>query len=155
MNAKQDLERQLMMAARDNGISSVLFRNAVGRKLGLSVTDSECLSFLTIKGGTATPTELGRYTGLTSGSTTAMLDRLEKAQLITRQPNPNDRRGSIIEISERYKAMAMPLVMGVQKANAKLFASYSQQELQTIVDFLNRFTQNTNDAAQAIEKTEK
>ena len=75
---RQDLERQVMMAARDQGVSSVLFRNAIGRKLGLSVTDNECLSYLAIK-GEATPSELARYTGLTTGSATAMLDRLEKA----------------------------------------------------------------------------
>ena len=83
MISKKDLEKQVFMAAREQGISSVLFRNAIGRKLGLNITDSECLSFLTIK-GISTPTQLARYTGLTTGSVTAMLDRLEKASPIDR-----------------------------------------------------------------------
>src|SRR5581483_10759074 len=69
MIAKKDLQKQVFMAARDQGISSVLFRNAIGRRLGLSITDWECLSFLTIK-GVSTPTELAHYTGLTTGSAT-------------------------------------------------------------------------------------
>ena len=77
MNFKRDLEKQVFAAARDNGISSVLFRNVIARKLGLNITDGECLSLLSIK-GVSTPTELARYTGLTTGSTTAMLDRLEQ-----------------------------------------------------------------------------
>jgi DNA-binding MarR family transcriptional regulator len=96
---KKDLEKQVILGAREYGISSVLFRNAIGSKLGVNVTDMECLGLLFFK-GIATPTELSRYTGLTSGSTTAMLDRLGKAGLIERKPNPNDRRGTLIVIRQ-------------------------------------------------------
>jgi DNA-binding MarR family transcriptional regulator len=101
MDDRKDPQKLVMLAARDNGISTVLFRNAIGRRLHLNVADSECLSFLTIR-GVATPTELARYTGLTTGSTTAMLDRLEKVNFILRKPNPNDRRGILIEVSKYY-----------------------------------------------------
>ena len=147
MNAKKDLERKVFMAARDQGISSVLFRNALGRKLGLSVTDSECLSLLSIK-GVSTPTELARFTGLTTGSTTAMLDRLERAKFIKRVPNPKDRRGVLIEINHQYREIVGPMVAGVQKAHQKLLASYSVKELEVIIDFLTHFTKNVKDHTQ-------
>jgi DNA-binding MarR family transcriptional regulator len=150
-DSKLDLENQVLMAARENGISSVLFRNAMGRKLGLNVTDSECLSLLTIK-GISTPTELARFTGLTSGSTTAMLDRLEKARFIKRKPNPHDRRGVLIEINEQWGQTAGPLVAGAQKAHQELIAGYSAKELAIISDFLTRFTQNVKDQTEKIEK---
>lgn len=151
MNFKRDVEEQVFAAARDNGISSVLFRNAIARKLGLNITDSECLSLLSIK-GVSTPTELARYTGLTTGSTTAMLDRLEKAQLIKRKPNPKDRRGVLIEISKKWTETAGPLVAGLQLAHAELIASYSDEELETIADFLRRFTYNVTQHTKMIEK---
>jgi DNA-binding MarR family transcriptional regulator len=151
MNAKNDLEKQVFLAARDQGISSVLFRNALGRKLGLSVTDLECLSLLSIK-GTSNPTELARYTGLTTGSTTAMLDRLEKAKFIRRKSNPKDRRGVLIEINEQWGETAGPLVAGVQKAHKKLIAGYSDKELEAIVDFLVGFTKNVKEHTEKIEK---
>lgn len=154
MKSKQELEQQVFMAARDQGISSVLFRNAIARRLGLNATDSECLSFLGIK-GTSSPTELARYTGLTSGSTTAMLDRLEKAGYIRRIPNPNDRRGSLIELDPRYGEVAMPLVAGVQKAHKELLASYTPQELAVIADFLTRFTRNVTDQTETINERTK
>lgn len=140
-----------MAAARDNGVSSVLFRNAIGRKLGLSVTDAECLSFLAIK-GVSTPTELARYTGLTTGSTTALLDRLEKVGFISRTPNPNDRRGVVVKINTLYTEAATPLVMGVQKAHHKLLESYSDKELLIIIDFLTRFTNNVKESTDTINK---
>ena len=145
MGSKKDLEKLVFIATRDNGINSVLFRNATARKLGLNVTDSECLSLLSIK-GVSTPTELARYTGLTTGSTTTMLDRLEKAKFIRRKPNPKDRRGVLIEINQQYRKTVGPFIAGLQKAQSELIASYSDNELETIADFLTRFTDNVKKA---------
>lgn len=154
MNPRNELEKQVFMAARDQGISSVLFRNATGRKLGLNITDWECLSLLTIK-GTSTPTELARFTGLTTGSTTAMLDRLERANLITRKPNVNDRRGVLIEINQNSKIskQSKKLVGPIQKSHQELIARYSDEELRTIADFLAGFTQNVVEHTRIIEKS--
>jgi DNA-binding MarR family transcriptional regulator len=151
MDKERDLEEQVMIAAQEQGISSVLFRNAIGRKLGLNITESECLSLLSIK-GISTPTELSRYTGLTSGSTTAMLDRLEKAEYIRRKPNPKDRRGVLIEINKKWAETAGPLVAGVQKAHKELIASYTDKDLETIADFLTCFTENVKEQIEMIEK---
>jgi len=140
-DSRTTLEEQVMHAARENGVSSVLFRNAMRRKLGLNITDSECLSFITIH-GVAKPTDVARYTGLTTGSTTAMLNRLEKADYIRRKPNPEDRRGVLLEINDTWTKTAGPMVAGLQRAHRELIASYSEAELETIVDFLTRFTDN-------------
>lgn len=144
------LEQQVMMAARDQGVGSVLFRNAIGRKLGLSVTDNECLSFLAIN-GVATPSELARYTGLTTGSTTAMLDRLEKAGYVNRKPNPDDRRGVLVVPTQKWMEAAGPLVIDVQKMHKTLINSYTDKELAIIVDFLQRFTANVQESTKRIQ----
>lgn len=153
MASRDDLEKQVFLAARDQGISSVLFRNAIGRTLGLSITDWECLSLLTIK-GISTPKELAHYTGLTTGSTTAMLDRLERAELIRRMSNPKDRRGVLIEINQlsATNQKAKEVVGPIQKAHHELIASYSDKELATIVDFLSRFTNNVQEHTNILEK---
>ena len=150
MSESKDLQRQVLAAARDNGMSSVLFRHAIGRQLGLNVTDAECLSLLSMT-GTSTPTELARYTGLTSGAATTMLDRLERAGFITRRPNPSDRRGVLVDITSKWGETAGPLVAGVQQAHADLIARYSDTELETIADFLTRFTDNVKAATAVIE----
>ena len=151
MKLMRDLEKQVFAAARDNGISSVLFRNAIARKLGLNIADYECLSLISIR-GISTPTELAHYTGLTSGSMTAMLDRLESAQYIQRKANPDDRRGVLIEITQKWTETAEPLVRSVQQAHAELIASYTDSQLETIADFLRRFTNNVIENTKKIEK---
>lgn len=150
MDSKRELELQVLIAARESNISSVLFRNAISRKLGLASTDAECLNLLSIK-EVSTPKDIARYAGLTTGSTTAMLDRLEKAKFIKRQPNPTDRRGILVEINEQWAKTVGPLVEDVQKAQAELVASYSDEELETIADFLTRFANNVKDYTTRIE----
>jgi len=146
-----DLKQKVLMAARDSNINSILFRNATGRRLGLNITDAECLSLLTIK-GIATPKELSRHTGLTTGSTTAMLDRLEKRNFIKRKANPDDRRGTLIEINKVYTEKAMPLIVGLQKMNNELLNKYSDKELETIADFLTGFANNILEHTRKVEK---
>src|SRR5688572_32999449 len=94
-STKTDLKRRALTAVAEYGAQLTQFRNAMNESLGFNGTDMECLRLLFQK-GIATPSELSRYIGLTSGATTAMLDRLENAGLIERRPNPDDRRGTLI-----------------------------------------------------------
>ena len=47
-----------------------------------------------------TPTDLARRQMMTSGGMTSAIDRLERKGLVARTPNPNDRRGSLVGLSE-------------------------------------------------------
>ena len=138
--AKSEWKKRVILATREYGISTVLFRNMVGEQLGVNVTDMECLGLVFHK-GLATPSELARYTGLSSGATTAMLDRLEKGGLIERQPNPEDRRGSLIVLSKSGAEKVEPWFASVRIAQDELVSSYTESELQIISGFLERATQ--------------
>jgi DNA-binding MarR family transcriptional regulator len=138
-STKTDLKKRALMAVRDYGIHLTLFRNAISEWAGLNVTDMECLRLLFIK-GIATPTELARHTGLTSGATTAMLDRLEKAGLIERRPNPNDRRGTLIAPAPSSAEKAASWFESARNAQDELISSYSESELEIISDVFERFT---------------
>lgn len=134
-----DLKKRALAAVREYGIHLTLFRNAVSEWAGLNTTDMECLRFLFFK-KIATPSELSRQTGLTSGATTAMLDRLEKAGLIERQPNPKDRRGTLISPSESSAERAASWFESARQAQEELISSYSESELEIIADAFEQFT---------------
>jgi DNA-binding MarR family transcriptional regulator len=134
---KSELVKQVNMGAREYGISTVLFRHAVGEILGVNVTDMECLALIFFK-GLSTPSELGRYTGLTSGATTAMLDRLEKARLIERRPNPQDRRGTLIVLTNERTPEIGAMFASGREAIDRLTSSYSESELESIADYFTR-----------------
>ena len=137
---KTDLKKRALMAVRDYGVNLTLFRNAMSEWAGLNVTDMECLRLLFQK-GIATPSELSRFTGLTSGATTAMLDRLEKAGLIERRPNPNDRRGTLIAPAPSSADKAASWFTSARTAQNELISSYSESELEIIADVFERFTE--------------
>lgn len=119
--------------------------------MGLNVADWECLSLLTLR-GISTPTELAHYTGLTSGSVTAMLDRLEHAEFIKRKPNPKDRRGVLIEVNQRSTPAVGQLVGGVQKGLKEIIENYSEKDLKIIAGFLNAFTANVKKHTDVVEE---
>ena len=138
-STKTDLKKRALMAVRDYGIHLTLLQNATGNRLGLNVTDMQCLRLLFLK-GISTPSELARHTGLTSGAATAMLDRLEKAELIERQPNPDDRRGTLIVPGKSAAEKVASQFESARRAQEELVSSYSESELEIISDVFERFT---------------
>jgi DNA-binding MarR family transcriptional regulator len=143
-STKADLKKRALMAVRDYGVNLTHFRNAINEWAGLNGTDMECLRLLFQK-GIATPTELARHTGLTSGATTAMLDRLEKAGFIERGRNPDDRRGTLITPAKTAAERAASWYQSARIAQDELISSYSESELEIISDVFERFTKLWDD----------
>jgi DNA-binding MarR family transcriptional regulator len=50
-------------------------------------------------------TELARWVLLSSGGMTGRLDRMEEAGLVRRRPDPSDRRGVLIELTSKGRAV--------------------------------------------------
>ena len=150
-STKADLKKRALMAVRDYGVNLTQFRNAMSEWAGLNVTDMECLRLLFQK-GIATPSELARHTGLTSGAATAMLDRLEKAGLIERRPNPDDRRGTLIVPEKSSAEKAASWFESARKAQDELISSYSESELEIIADAFERFAKLWDDERKKVEK---
>ncbi len=146
-----DLKRRALNAVRDYGVQLTLFRSAMNEWVGLNATDMECLRLLFSK-GVSTPSELARQTGLTSGATTAMLDRLEKAGLIERRPNPDDRRGTLIVPKESSAEKAASWFESARKAQDALMAQFSQEELAVIADVFERFSKLWEQEREKIRK---
>jgi len=150
-STKTDLKKRALLAVRDYGVNLTLFRNAMNEWAGLNATDMECLRFLFVK-NISTPSELARQTGLTTGATTAMLDRLEKAGLIERQPNPNDRRGTWITPAKSAVEKAASWFESARNAQEALISSYSESELEIICDVFERFAKLWQQEREKVQK---
>ena len=148
---KIDLKTRALMAVRDYGVNLTQFRNAMSEWAGVNVTDMECLRLLFLK-GIATPSELARHTGLTSGATTAMLDRLERAGLIERRPNPNDRRGTLIAPEKSSSEKVASWFESARNAQDELVSSYSESELEIIADVFERFAKLWDDEREKLKR---
>ena len=150
-STKPDLKKRALIAVREYGVHLALFRNAMNEWAGLNATDMECLRLLFLR-GIATPSELARHTGLTSGAATAMLDRLEKGGFIERRPNPDDRRGTLITPTKSGAEKVASWFESARKAQAELISSYSEEELEIIADVFERFTKLWEQEREKIRK---
>jgi DNA-binding MarR family transcriptional regulator len=106
----------------------------VAEDIGINATDLQCLNVLELQ-GSATPTELAGWSRLTTGGITVVLDRLEKAGYIRREPNPKDRRSTIIRPVMPAFAKLETIYRSKAEGLAKALSSYNNSELETIVDF--------------------
>jgi DNA-binding MarR family transcriptional regulator len=84
------------------------------------------------------PTEFASALMLTSSGTTKRLDRLEEAGLITRSPDPDDRRGTLIALT----AAGRRLIDGVTEAHLdnerRLLNALTETEQRQLADLLRK-----------------
>jgi DNA-binding MarR family transcriptional regulator len=73
------------------GAEAALHDHAASQRLGLGGTDSRFLALLSLH-GPLTPGRLAALTGLTTGSVTGVIDRLERGGFVRRERDSTDRR---------------------------------------------------------------
>ncbi|MEM7778315.1 MAG: MarR family transcriptional regulator [Pseudomonadota bacterium] len=110
----------------------------------VSRNDLRCLNLLAK--GPSKPRHIAKELGLTSGSVTSLLDRLERANLIRRNRDPEDRRGVVVLPTEHLFDTVGPLYRSTVLRLQERAADYSQTELNDAVKYLG-------DAATAYEES--
>ena len=104
-------------------------------KIGINVTDLNCLNILAL-GGHLTAGELAKRTGLTTASITGVLDRLEEAGFVRREREPGDRRRVIVALTAgRGMRDVAPVFAPVIAAWRAVAAQYTDDELRLILGF--------------------
>ena len=75
--------------------------------LGLNDGDFGLLATLRRAGAPfqLTPTDLARHRMMTSGGMTAAIDRLARKGLVVRLPNPHDRRGNLVQLTDEGREL--------------------------------------------------
>lgn len=114
----------------------VLHGQASGSAVGLGGTDLYALGVLSAA-GSMTPGELSARTGLTSGATTRLIDRLERGGHVRRVPDAADRRK--VRVEPTGKPVALDDVLDpARRLVGDIFQSYSAEELATLFDYFAR-----------------
>jgi DNA-binding MarR family transcriptional regulator len=122
-------------AIRKLSAQSVLISDLVATRVGLNSTDLECLDLLYLAGAT-TAGRLSAHTGLTTGATTAAIDRLERAGFVARRRDPNDRRVVLVEVLGHCGPHIEPFYRPLQELLTKVNRRYDNGELTTVVRYL-------------------
>lgn len=78
---------------------------------------------------------LAQRLSLTTGAVTNLIDRLARRDLVSRMPDPDDRRKVIVVANQRTLASRENIYLSIGAAFEALFATYTIAEL----EFLARF----------------
>ncbi|MEU7923568.1 MarR family transcriptional regulator [Micromonospora sp. NPDC049107] len=127
----------LMRAGREMSRLSMVFRYAIADRLGLTVSDLECLDYLADV-GSATAGQVAERTNLTTGAVTSMLRRLQQAGYVTAERDPADRRRVIVTLRpERMAELTRPYERFAEGAE-RLVEGYSVEEVALLVRHYDR-----------------
>jgi DNA-binding MarR family transcriptional regulator len=97
----------------------------------------QCINVIDLM-GPSTPGELARFTGLTTGGVTVMLDRLEKGGYLKREPNPRDRRSVLVHLNPTKVKKMQAFYGEINQRMAALLDETPERELRSVVNLLSK-----------------
>jgi DNA-binding MarR family transcriptional regulator len=132
---RKDLEIEIQQQMIAMIAQVVLFNHAANARLGLGASDSQFLTLLRTR-GPMTPGQLAEATGLTSGTVTGVIDRLEKTDLVRRERVSGDRRKVLVVPKPDAADRLAPTYAGQAAMLQQVLARRTPTELETILKFL-------------------
>jgi DNA-binding MarR family transcriptional regulator len=110
---------------------------AAASAAGLHATEWYALSLLDLE-GSLTSGELSVRTGLTTGATTRLIDRLERAGYVRRAADPADRRKVVVEAVPDALAGVERIVGPARRHIAEIIAGYTSEQQELLFDYFTR-----------------
>jgi DNA-binding MarR family transcriptional regulator len=146
----------------DGGISGVFTRlTRVGLLLdafqhrcldefGLRFVDFSVLRVVELA-GELTPSELADLTLRSTGGMTQIVDRLVKAGLVLRSPDPTDRRKVVVGLTPKGRRLVDKAQTAYARERARVLGPLSERELHEIDGAVRRLLELLSDDAEAAE----
>ncbi|BCJ61287.1 hypothetical protein Jiend_47090 [Micromonospora endophytica] len=113
--------------------------HAFASRHGLNATDLQALIAVMdaeLAGTPITPGRLGEQLNLSSGSVTALVDRLERAGHIRRDRDTGDRRKVLLHYADQGAALAMDFFRPLGERTDRVMADFGDDELEVVHRFL-------------------
>jgi len=134
--------RPLEVTGRLSRIGPLLARRqeAVFSRFGVNRGEVGALSALRVAGPPhrLSPTSLGRGLMMSSAGVTSRIDRLERRGLVRRLPDPDDRRGVIVELTDEGLALVDQAVEAVTESDRQLLGRLDGQEMTDLEALLRK-----------------
>lgn len=135
-------QRDLLLRALDEALERIgpvfwSVSEVVAERLGLNTTDLWCLRWLQ-RTGTTTAGRVAQQVRLTTGATTAVLDRLERRGLVRRVRDPRDRRRVLVEVEPAAHSRLQAFETAFRKTLREIEVDYDDHELAALTDYMRR-----------------
>ena len=97
--------------------------------------------FLLEKANRLKMSELGRLLKIDNSAITRVVDRLVKNGLVTREPNPDDRRQFLISITDKGRTDIKVVGKVANETNAAIREGFSDEEISVFLRVLSSFSE--------------
>ena len=121
------------MALVQVGEAFVAMVNKAVRHRGLSAAGRQALAIIEGSDGPLSPTTIAERLLVTTASTTSLLDTLERRGLLTRQPDPGDRRRLLVSLTEAGRRIVEEFLPEVVSLQTAVMAGLSDAERQRLM----------------------
>ncbi|WP_088043764.1 MarR family winged helix-turn-helix transcriptional regulator [Bacillus sp. EAC] len=138
--SRNEFITSLVMEIRKFNTSIVILNEGIASKLHLNVTDLRCRELLS-QTGPISAGQLSQLTNLTTGAITGVIDRLEKAMLVKRIHDPEDRRKVIIQPLYERDDEITKLFKPLSDSLSNIFNQYNDEELDLLFKFWNEINE--------------
>lgn len=117
-----------------------LMSEASQRYMKLGASDMRALRMLIAaqhQNVAVTPSAMAGHLGISTASTTKLLDRLERGGHIVRRPHPDDRRSLVIEVTDETRRAARDTVGREHARRFDVVAALTPEQRRTIAHFFD------------------
>lgn len=146
----KDALLRITQGLRRVDVGTYALRIRLAEKLGIGTIDINAMAFVGEVDG-MTPKALGNILNITTGSVTAMVDRLESKGFMVRKPNPSDRRSVLLHLSPAGTHAMQWATEHFAEAAAAVLHESPEGSMADIAQFLEGIGQRLLSAASAPE----
>lgn len=146
---------ELMNALGELRAAERRLSEAAQRYMRLNETDMRALHFLIVTGHAGelvTPGQLAQHLGISTASTTKLLDRLERGGHVVRSPHPTDRRALTVSITPDTHRAAQESVGRQQARRIHAAARLSPAERAIVTRFLREMANDLEEGEGSEER---
>jgi DNA-binding MarR family transcriptional regulator len=136
---KDNSTERLMIALRSFALERHRYLNQLARSQHLTRAEFDTLDYIE-EAGALRPSALAARLGLTTGAVTSVLDGLEKAGLVKRSPNPNDRRSVVVRLTKRAESAGVSAIGTYVGRIANEAKKLSPKDRELVTRFLDGVT---------------
>jgi DNA-binding MarR family transcriptional regulator len=111
------------------------------RPFGFAMSQLPVLRALS-EGGSLSQKDLARMAHVEQPTMAEMLARMERDGLVQREPNPDDRRGTLTSLTRRARARVSKATEALVEGEREAMTGFSEKEKALFVELLQRVVRN-------------
>jgi DNA-binding MarR family transcriptional regulator len=138
-----DYGAAVLKSLRDYRAAETAVRRSTRDSMGMGETDILALRFLLraqASGKAVVPKDLSQFLGITSASTTSLIDRLVASGHVRREAHPSDRRSIVVVPTAESDTEVRETLGAMHRRMMTVAEGLTAEQAHVVVDFLQQMT---------------